>query len=327
MCEEVKGGIDLFVIMETFWRTNRQKDMEDWVLLEKRRERESKRGGGIMMIGKGQQELKEIQTEGEDILACEWRIRGTKIVLVGVYWDVREKRKNVECKKEIERILSEYRDEAVVIVGDMNAHLESLDGRKNVNTEVLEDLLTENALVCVNLTEKCEGKWTWESRGTKTAIDYCMVNQAAWERVREMKIDEEKVLDISDHNKCEVVMMGELGGSEVGLESKEGEAGQRRKAYDLYNQKKLAKFKEEMCRNTSWRNMEEMEREVVRGMEGCLRRGDGRRRGRRNKPWFDEHLRKMIAERRNLNKRRRKDENEIEKEHLRMRYELSLIHI
>ena len=159
MCEEVRGGIDLFVIMETFWRTNRQKDMEDWVLLEKRRERESKRGGGIMMIGKGQQELKEIQTEGEDILACEWRIRGTKIVLVGVYWDVREKRKNVECKKEIERILSEYRDEAVVIVGDMNAHLESLDGRKNVNTEVLEDLLTENALVCVNLTEKCEGNW------------------------------------------------------------------------------------------------------------------------------------------------------------------------
>ena len=27
-----------------------------------------------------------------------------------------------------------------------------------------------------------------------------------------MKIDEKRELDISDHNKCEVVMMGELGG-------------------------------------------------------------------------------------------------------------------
>ena len=35
VCEEIKGGVDLFVIVETFWRTNRQKDMEDWVLLEK----------------------------------------------------------------------------------------------------------------------------------------------------------------------------------------------------------------------------------------------------------------------------------------------------
>ena len=87
-------------------------------------------------------------------MACEWRIRGAKIVLVGAYWDVREKEKNVESK-EIERILSEYREEAVVIVGDMNAHLEGLDGRRNVNTEVLEDLLMENALVCVNMTDKC----------------------------------------------------------------------------------------------------------------------------------------------------------------------------
>ena len=49
---------------------------------------------------------------------------------------------------------------AVVIVGDMNAHLEGLDGRRNTNTEVLEELLLENALICVNMTDKCEGKWT-----------------------------------------------------------------------------------------------------------------------------------------------------------------------
>ena len=48
------------------------------------------------------------------------------------------------------------------MVGDSNAHLEEMDGRRNWNGELMREVIEEGRLTNVNKSEKCKGKNTWE---------------------------------------------------------------------------------------------------------------------------------------------------------------------
>ena len=52
-----------------------------------------------------------------------------------------------------------------------------------------------------NLVEKCKGEVTWEGRGSKSTIDFIIVDKDIYENFIYMNIDETKEeYDMSDHN-------------------------------------------------------------------------------------------------------------------------------
>ena len=51
----------------------------------------------------------------------------------------------------------------------------------------------------MNADDKCKGTYTWEARGSKSAIDFVFVNRKLYEVCGEMRIDERKDIDLSDH--------------------------------------------------------------------------------------------------------------------------------
>lgn len=58
----------------------------------------------------------------------------------------------------------------------------------------------------LNYTETCEGKYTWESRGQRSVIDFIMINDNLIKYYNSSKIDENKeILDLSDHNSITVI--------------------------------------------------------------------------------------------------------------------------
>ena len=63
-------------------------------------------------------------------------------------------------------------------------------------------MIERNNLEMINEDEeRCEGKYTWQQRGSRSVIDFVICNINMNNELKWMKIDEEKIqLDISDHN-------------------------------------------------------------------------------------------------------------------------------
>ena len=120
--EEIKNQFnnkDIFIMVETHWRSNRF-DIEDSLeVLEKRRERESKKGGGIMLLYRKNSGLKGevIDSLNEDLLVTKMEHKGLKFIIIICYWDVKDKEKNISLIQEINQILKIYNTQRVLIVG------------------------------------------------------------------------------------------------------------------------------------------------------------------------------------------------------------------
>lgn len=76
-----------------------------------------------------------------------------------------------------------------VIVGDFNAHLESLDKVTDSGGRLLLEWADRMGLTIVNTTEKCEGRVTWAARDMSSCIDYCLVPPVLFSRLSSMVID------------------------------------------------------------------------------------------------------------------------------------------
>ena len=127
-----------------------------------------------------------------------------KIILV--YFDVKRneegKENNKKIKSDIEYMIKNNKLESLLILGDFNGHLETLDGRKDdINGRMALDWSTNFDLVLMNNDVKCEGTFTREKGEQKTAIDKVLMNRNLYEKCKSMKIDEDiDILDISYHN-------------------------------------------------------------------------------------------------------------------------------
>jgi len=64
---------------------------------------------------------------------------------------------------------------------------------------MLEEWTTNFNLHHLNLTENCIGTYTFNSKKGKSAIDHILVNNKMYVEYKGMYIDEENILNISDH--------------------------------------------------------------------------------------------------------------------------------
>merc|ERR1711909_14080 len=132
-------------------------------LFTKHRNKEEKRGGGLIIGFKEDKEVKleEIEIDDNDILALEGVVRG-----------------------------------------DINGRMTKLEPNivTDANGKMLEEWATNLDMFHLNLTEQCSGKYTFQSKNGRSAIDHILVNERLFGNYLGMYIDEDKIqLDISDH--------------------------------------------------------------------------------------------------------------------------------
>lgn len=164
-----------------------------------------KKGGGVGMLIKQGTDWQRVHESCKEHLWVKGTIAGKNTWLgVAYLWTgsgVREA--NEEMINCLKRDINEFKGSGeVILVGDMNAHIEELDGYTDHNGSLVIDLCQENRLVIVNTENKCNGQITWESGNRQSSIDYSLVSETVYERLREMNIDENGTDSLgSDHKR------------------------------------------------------------------------------------------------------------------------------
>ena len=327
-------NISLICLTETQQKQNKLRIDKDIEKIDSMRNKEgskkgeSRKGGGLMILynKKKQIKLEKIENKEKDILEVEGKCIGLKMKMILVYFDTRKNKdgrdRNDEIRKEVEKII-EKTDEALIVLGDFNAHIGLIDGKRiDQNGRMMLDWLNDYNLTMLNIDEKCEGKYTWERNKSKSTIDYVLVNQKMYGMFIEMKIDEEKEkFDRSDHNlvtaKFQIKMLKE-----------NKEEKQIIKEYLTKDKKALEKFRESI--EEKWKNKKmETASDIIETMsttakEVLLRsykkKGE-KKEEKESKPWMNEQIKHEIKIRKKLNRAKRHAKNNEEEEILKKKWE------
>ena len=164
----------------------------------------------MKVIGRIDQKVKLNKLEGEndDILEIEGVIFGLKVKIILVYFDCSKNKSgdefdhNRNMEREIRKMIENNKSEGLIILGDFNAHLYMLEDRKeDANGDMILELVEDYDLTLLNADERCEGVFTWQARGQKSAIDMILVNRKVFEYCSKIVIDEKgEESNFSDHN-------------------------------------------------------------------------------------------------------------------------------
>ena len=93
---------------------------------------------------------------------------------------------------------SRMKDERIIITGDFNCKIGKhiMGNREEVSTfgKLLLELASNEEMDILNANSKCKGMWTRIEGGTKSVIDYVLVQKEDTKYLNEMIIDEEKTI-------------------------------------------------------------------------------------------------------------------------------------
>ena len=283
---------------------NIKNDIEKYVAMRKK---ESKKGGGLMILKKRGSEIQveDVFTLHEDCMGLNCSFHGFKFLLLNVYYKSNDN--NTDINQKIDRFLQKNEDVATILVGDFNAHTGQLGEPYNKNGRLLMDLAERNNLTILNGTIECEGKVTWEGRGHKSAIDYALVNQRMLEKYSHMKIDEDREMtDISDHCMLKVVLS---------LKTDKTRQKQDNVVTNCLTEERLRDFVENVEgklreMEDSDVNMDKIDCAMKEAAETHIRKvnkksGRGKEKGRYETIWMTREIKKEIDLRKRLNRLKR----------------------
>ena len=104
--------------------------------MESMRNKNDRKGGGIMAIGRinKDMEMEKLKAEHEDILSLRVKILNIEIRMLIVYFaagnKTEDKERNKQIKQKCENILENITDEPAIILGDFNGHIGFLGHKK-----------------------------------------------------------------------------------------------------------------------------------------------------------------------------------------------------
>ena len=285
-----------------------------------------KKGGGIQVLipRMSRIKLKEVVNTNKELLELEGTMFGIGIKLIIVYFDANKNQKgkdrNVILKEIIERKIERNRKEGLIVMGDFNGHIKSIDGRDtDKNGKMILEWMENYELILLNMDEKCEGVFTRIRGEQKTTIDYVMVNRKIYENYESMHIDEDKmIIDGSDHNLIT-----------VNLKIKEKNALKKAKwKTNSFYTTKTEEVKEyikdlgDMWEDGEEKDLQERLDDMGKKAEISLKRTARRKVGGEEdnkvaeKVWMNDEIRGEIEKRRVLNRKKRYGRSENESQQL-----------
>jgi len=299
----------ILILVETHWRINKFK-INCKYILEKRRNLNEKKGGGIMILSdKFKISQINLDSNSNDALAFELTFNSLKIKILALYFDVIDYEKNCLLEIELMKFYSRFCTENLMLIGDFNAHLEFLDNRTNKNTIILERILDNTDLLLLNTLQNCTGRYTWERKHSKTVIDFALASESVVQKIRSVQIDDKKEFDISDHNFMFISFkLDEILVKDSKLKTK-----------IIFNDvEKNLKFVQNVSAQLELNNQisfTSFETLMVNEMEDNLKvdiKG--------KKTWISRTLINMIKKRKAINRQKRKEKNPIFYEYLNNKY-------
>ena len=217
----------------------------------------------------------------------------------------------------IRELVQAFKNDKVVVAGDMNGHTGLLDESVNHNGKLLIDFAEEENMEILNHTIG-QGRVTWKGRLFESAIDYLLVNEKARERVKELIIDEDGLMDIdTDHNP----LILELDWTNDDSRHRDSTYNNRSRylgrtdVYWRWKEEKAMAFEVDLAEldciygeNPAEMNdclTKRLNEGASRHFKKCRYDKKKRKKGKGNKPWWSKDIEKAIKVRRKTNRKNR----------------------
>lgn len=245
-----------------------------------------------------------VKQECKEHLWLKGKVAGEQTLLGFVYLWTGANAKE-ENKKMLECIASDINELGggceIIILGDMNAHIEDMDGYTDSTGSMMLDMCERHDLVVCNSTEKCEGHITWEVGSLQSTIDYALMSHRMHDRLKVMNIDEYGSRSLgSDHKRIKV---------SFGREMKVGRRQDEQPGGIFYSEKQLEIATQQIEEVISENAETEWTYANLTGLfELALAKVRVRPKGnRRRKPksWWDEEVKKAIEKRQEASREHR----------------------
>lgn len=268
------------------------------------RKREERRGGGLGALVKGQ-DWERVRESCSEHMWLKGTVGNVETILGVVYLKTgngskEENAEHFKCMAKDIREVAMKRE--IIILGDMNAHLEYFDGATDATGQMLVDFCEAHDFVIVNTEIKCDGKITWERNNTHSTIDYCLMSHKLYERLGCMEIDEEGTKSLgSDHKRIKI----SFGRTVPLVETKE------RKGMSKLNDRQL----QEVAKNIESMVSKQPQREWTYGeligiFKRELEKGQIRKLGSKQgkykpKSWWDREVKEAVEQRKDACRKHR----------------------
>ena len=323
--------INIVCLTETHEKWEKSDVNKNIIAFNALRKKGEKKGGGIQILlpKMTRIEMNEIKNENKEFLEIEGTIFGTGIKIITVYFDANRDQKgkdrNTQLKELLEKRIEQNNKEGLMVVGDFNGHIHSIDGKDtDRNGKMIIEWMDKYELILLNTDEKCKGTFTRIRGNQKTTIDYVLVNKKIYENFVQMHIDEEKmIIDGSDHNLITV---------DLHIRNKNAMKKAKWQTYSFYttNEEAIKKYIEEL--GTMWatteKNLQDRLDDMTTKAETDLKRTKKRKIGGdeenkiAEKIWMTENIRIEIKKRKELNRQKRYGKTENETKQLTLKWQI-----
>ena len=305
--EKLMSVSDVICLTETHEKVRKVKISDNIEVLESMREKEDKKGGGIMVMYRQNRNimLEKQENNMKDYLFLKGSIYGMEVNMVIVYFATNDKERNKKLKKEIGDIIENNVEGNLIVMGDFNGHvgfkgMQSLDENGKMILEWME----------LNDDFECKGETTWKRQEQESVIDYVLVSQNLYKEYIQMEIDEQqKYYDLSDHN----LIMVELRKKVTGTKDKRGKRWEEQEYY------KTDKNSLELYTREVSKKLENKENSDITELNSILQRAANKilkkkykrevriMGSERNKeqPWITEDIKQSITKRKEYNRAKR----------------------
>lgn len=321
--EMINDNYSIVCLTETQLKYNKIKINENCVMINKMRELQDRKGGGLMILYKKGSEcdLKQINTKHNDVLHCKGIVCGLNIHILLVYLSSNDKERNKNIKAEIIKTLNSHEEENLILLGDFNGHIGFLGQQKqDDNGELVLELMEKYGLVLINDDPKCTGCYTWSRGDQRSVIDFVLVTKSMYNHYKCMEIDEnQRIFDLSDHNLLKVHFRNY--GHHKGNYTRDKWIKQEYYKTDSDSMKEYIRTLEERIREnnvTEISKLSEMMKEVAdEKIKAVYKRKVGYTQDRIiEPPWINESIRRGIKLRKRINRQRRNEQQPEERERL-----------
>lgn len=291
--------------------------------IAKRRDLTDKKGGGLMILKQfidKMSEMEEIEVKNPDILGIKIHSKGIKFVLILIYMDVKDQKRNDKIRKDIGDVIQKFENNKMIILGDFNGHLGFIgDQRLDLNGKFVLNLMEKENMILLNNDEKCDGKYTREENNSKSAIDFVLVNKNMYKNFEKMTIDEErKHYDLSDHCVIETIFKLENYKENIHVKNEiiEYISVKEERKEQFLNHIEMEFIREDM-------NMEKMEQKISDAVQNILKKKFAPKKNQEAKVdpiWFNQSIKREIKLRQHYNRAKRNAKSTQERERYMIMY-------